>query len=70
MKSYEIIDDIEKVIYYPKDEEGNIIKTILQPSLVNMILDVVNSKKMNILEKRKLFREIVELVGLLNYELD
>ena len=59
---YEIIDDIEKVSFYSKDKEGNTIKTPLESSLLKRVLDIVNSKQINIVEKRKLFKDIILIV--------
>ena len=58
----EIIDDIEKVSFYSKDKEDNIIKTPIESSLIKRILDIVNSKQINIVEKQKLFKEIISIV--------
>ena len=58
----EIIDDIEKASFYSLDKEGNRIKTQLESSLLKRILDIVNSKKINIVEKRHLFKDIIFIV--------
>ena len=62
MELTEILDDIEKVSFYAKDKEDNIIKTQIESSLIKIISDIVNSKPINRTEKMNLFNEIITIV--------